>query len=98
MVSGLRPSAPPPPSTNTSLAPAGPGDMTRDGRGGGATKPAKLEDEPLPPGAGSPGWAGVPWLPGGGEEAEEEEAAAVASLSLSRSSSEGFCSALPSLG
>lgn len=92
MVSGVSISAPPPPSKNTSLAPANPGHITKDGRGGGVNNPGTLEDEPLPPAAGSAGWASAPWLFAGGETP-----AAAASLSLSRRSSAGFCSAFPSL-
>lgn len=68
-VSGVSVSAALPPSKNTSLAPtalapASPGDITKEGRVG-LTTPGKLEDEPLPAAAGSVTWGNGPWLSAG---------------------------------
>lgn len=91
MVSGVSVSAPLPPSKNTSLAPANPGDITKEGRVG-VTTPGKLEDEPLPTAAGSVTWETGPWLSAG-----RGTIVAPPSLSLSRRSSAAFWSVFPSL-
>lgn len=98
-VSGVSVSAALPPSKNTSLAPtalgpAGPGDITKEGRAGlTTTNPGQLDDEPPPAAAGvSVTWATGPWLSAGGGTTVEPP-----SLSRSRCSSVAFCSAFPSL-
>lgn len=95
-VSGVSVSAALPLSRNTSLAPkapipAGPGDMTREGRAG-LTSPAALEEEPLAAAAASVTGASGAWLPGGGGTT-----VAQLSLPLSRCSSAAFWLLLPLL-
>lgn len=94
-MSGVSDSAALPPSKNTSLAPttlvpAGPGDITKEGRVG-VTTPGKLEDEPLPAAMGSVTCATGPWLSAG-----EGTTVALPSLSLSRCSSAALWSVFPS--
>lgn len=93
-LSGGKVSAALQPSKNTSLAPtmlvpAGPGDITKEGRKG-LTTPGKLEEEALPPAEGSVTWATLPWLPAASEPTESP-------LSLCRRSSAALCSSFPSL-